>query len=115
MSATIEEIPSDKEVENVDVDAGSDGELGGVDKFQSRAERKARKALLGLGLKKINGINRVTMRKAKGVSCLLKLILSSASGAEFGSPESVSPFLRESSLERCFQWIISIASDLFHH
>ena len=66
MPATIEEIPSDHEVDNVD--AGSDGELGNVDKFQSRAERKARKTLLGLGLKRVSGINRVTMRKAKGVS-----------------------------------------------
>lgn len=67
MSATIEELPSDHE-EEVAVDAGSDGEVGGnFDKLQSRAERKARKALLGLGLKKVPGINRVTLRRPKGV------------------------------------------------
>lgn len=71
MSATIEELPSDHEEEQVAVDAGSDaeGDVGGnFDKLQSRAERKARKALLGLGLKKVPGINRVTLRRPKGVS-----------------------------------------------
>lgn len=38
-----------------------------LDKIQSRAERKARKALLGLGLKKIAGINRVTLRRPKNI------------------------------------------------
>jgi len=67
MPATIEELPSDHEPE-VAADAGSDGEVGaGLDKFQSRAERKARKALLALGLKKVPGINRVTLRRPKGV------------------------------------------------
>lgn len=69
MPATIEELPSDHEHEpEVVADAGSDGEVGAnLDKFQSRAERKARKALLGLGLKKVPGINRVTLRRPKGV------------------------------------------------
>lgn len=60
MSATIEEVVSD---------AGSDNEVAGgnLDKFQSRAERKARKALIGLGLKKVAGINRVVLRRPKNV------------------------------------------------
>ncbi len=33
-----------------------------------RNERKARKALLELGLKKVEGINRVVMRRSKNVS-----------------------------------------------
>ncbi|KIY68613.1 nascent polypeptide-associated complex, alpha subunit [Cylindrobasidium torrendii FP15055 ss-10] len=38
-----------------------------LDKVQSRAERKARKALISLGLKKVEGINRVTLRRPKNV------------------------------------------------
>jgi len=38
-----------------------------LDKIQSRSERKARKALLGLGLKKVPGITRVTLRRPKNV------------------------------------------------
>ncbi|KAJ7109250.1 NAC domain-containing protein [Mycena epipterygia] len=38
-----------------------------LDKIQSRSERKARKALLGLGLKKIPNITRVTLRRPKNV------------------------------------------------
>ncbi|KAG8702433.1 GAL4 enhancer protein [Ceratobasidium sp. 395] len=38
-----------------------------LDKIQSRSERKARKALLTLGLKKVPGITRVTMRKPRNV------------------------------------------------
>ena len=38
-----------------------------LDKIQSRSERKARKALLGLGLKKVQGITRVTLRRPKNV------------------------------------------------
>jgi nascent polypeptide-associated complex subunit alpha len=73
MPATIEELPSDHEPEVAAIaDAGSDGEVGAnLDKFQSRAERKARKALLGLGLKKVPGINRVTLRRPKGVRIYL--------------------------------------------
>ena len=68
MPATIEELPSDHEPEVAAADVGSDGEVGAnLDKLQSRAERKARKALLGLGLKKVPGINRVALRRPKGV------------------------------------------------
>ena len=38
-----------------------------LEKIQSRAERKARKALLALGLKKVPGITRVTLRRPKNV------------------------------------------------
>jgi nascent polypeptide-associated complex subunit alpha len=38
-----------------------------LDKIQSRAERKARKALLTLGLKKVPDITRVTLRRPKNV------------------------------------------------
>jgi len=42
-----------------------------LDKIQSRSERKARKALLGLGLKKIPNITRVTLRRPKNVLFVL--------------------------------------------
>jgi len=63
---TIEEVHSDHE-DVANVDAGSDNDVPGLDKIQSRAERKARKALLGLGLKKVPGITRVTLRRPKGL------------------------------------------------
>ncbi|TKY88124.1 hypothetical protein EX895_002834 [Sporisorium graminicola] len=68
MSATIEEIADDVQDLNVhDVesdDAGAD--VHASDKVSSRAERKSRKALQGLGLKKVGGITRVTMRRPRG-------------------------------------------------
>jgi len=42
-----------------------------LDKVQSRSERKARKALLSLGLKKVPGITRVTLRRPKNVLFVL--------------------------------------------
>ena len=39
---------------------------GNID-IQSRPERKARKALEGLGLKRVTGIQRVTLRRPKNV------------------------------------------------
>jgi nascent polypeptide-associated complex subunit alpha len=39
-----------------------------LEKIQSRPERKARKALLSLGLKKVPGITRVTMKRPRNVS-----------------------------------------------
>ncbi|KAI6150556.1 NAC domain-containing protein [Pisolithus tinctorius] len=42
-----------------------------LDKIQSRSERKARKALLSLGLKKVPGITRVTLRRPKNVLFVL--------------------------------------------
>jgi nascent polypeptide-associated complex subunit alpha len=49
-----------------DTDQG--GPILGDDSLQSRGERKARKALSKLGLKKVPGISRVTMRRSKAVS-----------------------------------------------
>ncbi|OCF73372.1 nascent polypeptide-associated complex subunit alpha [Kwoniella mangroviensis CBS 8886] len=50
-------------IENLAID---DTESTQVD-IQSRPERKARKALEGLGLKRVQGIQRVTLRRPKGV------------------------------------------------
>ena len=44
------------------------GEVAITDAVQSKAERKARKSLQGIGLKKVVGVNRVTMRRPRGVS-----------------------------------------------
>ncbi|EFP89004.1 GAL4 enhancer protein [Puccinia graminis f. sp. tritici] len=49
--------------EEEDTDQG--GPILGDDSLQSRGERKARKALSKLGLKKVPGISRVTMRRSK--------------------------------------------------
>jgi len=73
MSATIEEVPSDhSDHEGHDHSHDHDNEedptsAAALDKIQSRSERKARKALLGLGLKKISGITRVTLRRPKNL------------------------------------------------
>ncbi|CBQ69877.1 related to nascent polypeptide-associated complex alpha chain [Sporisorium reilianum SRZ2] len=68
MSATIEEIADDVQDLNVHEvesdDAGAD--VHASDKVASRAERKSRKALQGIGLKKVGGITRVTMRRPRG-------------------------------------------------
>jgi len=61
MSASIEEI-SDLSHEEEEEDPTS---AAALEKIQSRSERKARKALLGLGLKKVTGISRVTLRRPK--------------------------------------------------
>lgn len=66
MSATIEEVPSDhSEHEHEHEDDPTSA--AALDKIQSRSERKARKALLGLGLKKVPNITRVTLRRPKNV------------------------------------------------
>ena len=74
MSATIEEV---HDHEHHDHDHDHDHDLSdkeedptsqaALDKIQSRAERKARKALLTLGLKRVPGITRVTLRRPKNV------------------------------------------------
>ncbi|WVR07911.1 hypothetical protein IAU60_004954 [Kwoniella sp. DSM 27419] len=51
-------------IENLTIN--DDGAESTVD-IQSRPERKARKALEGLGLKRVQGIQRVTLRRPKGV------------------------------------------------
>ncbi|TEB36196.1 nascent polypeptide-associated complex, alpha subunit, partial [Coprinellus micaceus] len=76
MSAQIEEIHSDHsdhehhdhDHEEEELDPTS---AAALDKIQSRSERKARKALLSLGLKKVHGINRVTLRRPKNVLFVL--------------------------------------------
>jgi len=77
MSAHIEEVTSDHEDhEEHDNEHDNDHEedptsAAALDKIQSRSERKARKALLGLGLKKVPGITRVTLRRPKNVLFVL--------------------------------------------
>ena len=70
MSATIEEIPSDHSEHEHEHEHEHDEDptsQAALDKIQSRSERKARKALLSLGLKKVQGITRVTLRRPKNV------------------------------------------------
>lgn len=84
MSATIEEVisdHSDHEGDDHGHDHGHDHDheneedptsAAALDKIQSRSERKARKALLGLGLKKVPGITRVTLRRPKNVCSIFR-------------------------------------------
>ena len=76
MSATIEEVHSDHsdhEGHDHDHEGHDHGHeedptsQAALDKIQSRSERKARKALISLGLKKVPGITRVTLRRPKNV------------------------------------------------
>ncbi len=63
-SPKIEEITSDTEdQENRDVDQVSPEK----EKTMSRGEKKARKAMSKLGLKHVQGITRVALRRAKNV------------------------------------------------
>lgn len=72
MSATIEEISDHSDHDHHDHDHNHNHDEdptsnAALDKIHSRAERKARKALLSLGLKKVPGITRVTLRRPKNV------------------------------------------------
>jgi nascent polypeptide-associated complex subunit alpha len=74
MSAHIEEVNSDHSEHEHDHENEHEHEEdptspAALDKIQSRSERKARKALLGLGLKKVPNITRVTLRRPKNVRC----------------------------------------------
>ncbi|CAA7265383.1 unnamed protein product [Cyclocybe aegerita] len=77
MSAKIEEVTSDhSDHEGHDHDHDHDHEedptsAAALEKIQSRSERKARKALLSLGLKKVPGITRVTLRRPKNLLFVL--------------------------------------------
>ena len=78
MSATIEEVHSDHsdhDHDHHDHDHDHHEEdptsQAALDKIQSRSERKARKALLSLGLKRVPGITRVTLRRPKNVRVCL--------------------------------------------
>ena len=78
MSATIEEVHSDHsdhDHDHHDHDHDHHEEdptsQAALDKIQSRSERKARKALLSLGLKRVPGITRVTLRRPKNVRIIV--------------------------------------------
>jgi nascent polypeptide-associated complex subunit alpha len=73
----VEEIVDDKPEQQVEVDdssSDSEGEAGSSVTVHSRNEKKARKAIAKLGLKKIEGITRVTLRRPKNVSLCLVLV-----------------------------------------
>jgi nascent polypeptide-associated complex subunit alpha len=78
MSAHIEEIASDHSDHEHEHDHEHDHDhdhdheedptsAAALDKVQSRSERKARKALITLGLKRVPNITRVTLRRPKNV------------------------------------------------
>ncbi|KAI0748182.1 nascent polypeptide-associated complex, alpha subunit [Daedaleopsis nitida] len=70
MSATIEEVHSDHSDHDHEHDHAHEEDptsQAALEKIQSRSERKARKALISLGLKKVPGITRVTLRRPKNV------------------------------------------------
>ena len=77
----IEELPDDDNTKKVEEEEESDDDsepevgesgpgTGATVTVHSRNEKKARKAIAKLGLKHIPGINRVTLRRPKGVSTL---------------------------------------------
>ncbi|KAK1232286.1 GAL4 enhancer protein [Marasmius sp. AFHP31] len=79
-SAHIEEVTSDhSDHEGHDHDHEHDHDhdhedptsAAALDKIQSRSERKARKALLSLGLQRVPNITRVTLRRPKNVLFVL--------------------------------------------
>ncbi|KAI9334611.1 nascent polypeptide-associated complex subunit alpha [Obelidium mucronatum] len=57
----------DEKINNpaVESDAEEDAEVIGDESLQSKGERKARKALSKLGLKRVEGITRVTLKRAR--------------------------------------------------
>ena len=60
-----------------DSDAGETGDnvtSGSTTVVHSRNEKKARKSIAKLGLIRVQGITRVTMKRAKGVSCAAFLL-----------------------------------------
>ncbi|KAG7092373.1 hypothetical protein E1B28_008732 [Marasmius oreades] len=67
-SAHIEEVTSDhSDHEAHDHQEEDPTSAAALEKIQSRAERKARKALLSLGLRSVPNITRVTLRRPKNV------------------------------------------------
>ncbi|PWN90937.1 nascent polypeptide-associated complex subunit alpha [Acaromyces ingoldii] len=72
MSATVEEITDDVQDLNVQEEeaesgaAGLGGDVTVGEQVSNKAERKARKSLQNIGLKKVQGITRVTMRRPRG-------------------------------------------------
>jgi len=74
MSAHIEEVSSEHSEHEHEHDQEEEEDptsAAALEKIQSRSERKARKALLGLGLKKVTGITRVTLRRPKNLLFVL--------------------------------------------
>ncbi|KEP50396.1 putative nascent polypeptide-associated complex subunit alpha [Rhizoctonia solani 123E] len=94
MSAHIEEVSDHEGHDHGDHDHDHEGHehsheveldptsAAALDKIQSRPERKARKALLTLGLKKVPGITRVTMKRPRNI------LLVVANPEVFKSPNS---------------------------
>jgi hypothetical protein len=85
----IEELPDEDEKKVTEVEDGSDDSDSDVEgeasipagsgvTVHSRNEKKARKAIAKLGLKHIEGITRVTLRRPKGVCSILEFIKSCA-------------------------------------
>ncbi|KAI9270426.1 NAC domain-containing protein [Phascolomyces articulosus] len=69
MSAQVDEKPVEQKVEEVVEETTQQVEVPEteVESPQSRGEKKARKAILGLGLKQVPGITRVTFTRARGI------------------------------------------------
>lgn len=63
----IEELTEEEENEEVAEEAGAEGEGEEGAGKHSKAEKKARKHLQKLGLKQVEGITRVTLRKGKNI------------------------------------------------
>ena len=84
----IEELPDDEPTKNVtaedegsessdsEVETGESGLPAGGTIVHSRNEKKARKSIAKLGLTRVPGITRVTLRRPKNVSGHLLVILS---------------------------------------
>lgn len=71
MSNTIEEITDDVKDLQVEQQPETPGDVAVPERVQSRAERKSRKSMQGIGLKHIPGIRRVALRRPRGVRCTL--------------------------------------------
>lgn len=97
----IEELPDEPEKKNVQIEEDdssdeSEGEegveanipAGASVAVHSRNEKKARKAISKLGLKHIDGITRVTLRRPKNVSAH-DIIGGGEAFAETGSPSNI--------------------------
>jgi nascent polypeptide-associated complex subunit alpha len=82
----IEELPDDEPTKNVtaeeegsdssdsEIETGEGGIPAGGQIVHSRNEKKARKSIAKLGLVKVPGITRVTLRRPKNVSSLLEIV-----------------------------------------
>lgn len=55
----------------------------------NRGERKSRKSLQGIGLKKVNGITRVTMKRPRGVSIAIVASLMAWNGLDTADEEGM--------------------------